>query len=149
MDTTPPHNGAKVALFLGDQLVSILRDDLPHIPHPNRWDLPGGGRERGESPFETMAREVQEELGLIIPAEAVLWERAFSSASVPTTWNAFFVAQMPAAAAADIVFGDEGQRWALFTYDAFIALPDVLHYYPDRLALWIKETGGLPAPPNF
>ena len=144
MDTTGPHNGAKVALFLGDQLVSILRDDFPHIPYPNQWDLPGGGREGDESPFETLAREVHEELGLIVPPEAVLWENPFMSLTQPEKWNAFFVAQMPASTVDNIVFGDEGQRWALVDMDAFIALPNRVPSYEVRLAKWVAETGGLP-----
>lgn len=144
MDTTGPHSGAKVVLFLGDQLVSILRDDFPHIHYPNLWDLPGGGREGDESPFETLAREVHEELGLILPPEAVLWESAFTSLTQPEKWNAFFVAQMPTSTVDDIVFGDEGQRWDLVDMDAFIALPNRVPSYEVRLAKWVAETGGLP-----
>ncbi|MDX8352610.1 NUDIX domain-containing protein [Cognatiyoonia sp. IB215182] len=143
MDTTQPHHGAKVALFLGDQLVSILRDDLPHISYPNLWDLPGGGREGDETTFETLSRELEEELGLVLPHAAVLWENSFQSLTAPEKWNAFFVAQMPADTVNDIVFGDEGQRWALFEMDAFIALPDRVPSYDVRLAKWVAETGGL------
>ena len=42
--------GAKLALFLGDHLVIILRDNIPNIPWPGRLDLPGGAREGNESP---------------------------------------------------------------------------------------------------
>lgn len=144
MDTTGPHSGAKVALFVEDQLVSILRDDLAHIPYPNLWDLPGGGREGDETTFETMARELHEELGLIITPEDVLWENAFLSLTEPSKWNAFFVAWMPAGAVDDIVFGDEGQRWGLFAMDQFVALRNRVPSYDVRLAKWVAETGGLP-----
>ena len=50
-------------LFCGDSLLTILRDDKASIPWPNMWELPGGGREEDESPFECVAREVYEELG--------------------------------------------------------------------------------------
>lgn len=143
MDTTGPHDGAKVALFLGDQIISILRDDLDHIPYPNLWDLPGGGRDRGETPFETVAREVQEELGLVLPASAFLWESAFPANDNPGKWVAFFVARLPAAAIHDVVFGDEGQRWALFDLDTFLDLPDRVPSYGARLKIWNEETGGL------
>lgn len=143
MDTTAPHHGAKVALFLGEQLVSILRDDFPHIHFPNLWDLPGGGREGNETTFQTMARELHEELGLVLPEDAVLWENAFQSLTAPEKWNAFFVAQMPASAVDSIVFGDEGQRWALFDLNAFVALPNRVPSYDIRLAKWVAETGGL------
>jgi 8-oxo-dGTP diphosphatase len=144
MDTTGPHDGAKVALFLGDRLVSILRDDLDHIPYPNLWDLPGGARDPGETPFQTVAREVGEELGLLLPAEAILWQAAFAANYAPGKWVGFFVAQLHAAAAHDIVFGNEGQRWALYGLEEFIALDDRVPSYGARLARWVAETGGLP-----
>lgn len=143
MDTTVPHDGAKVALFLGARLVSILRDDFDHIPYPNLWDLPGGARDPGEGPFQTVAREVQEELGLIMPRTAVLWESAFPANYHPGKWVAFFVAQLPAATAADITFGNEGQRWALYDLEEFLALPNRVPSYGARLHKWHAETGGL------
>jgi 8-oxo-dGTP diphosphatase len=142
MDTTGPHDGAKVALFLGDQLISILRDDFDHISYPNLWDLPGGGREGNETPFQTVARETHEELGLVLPETAVLWQSAFPANFNPNKWVAFFVAQLPASALDGVAFGDEGQRWALYDMEAFIALPDRVPSYGARLQRWIAETGG-------
>ena len=143
MRTTGQHDGAKVALFLGDRLVSILRDDRPDISYPNLWDLPGGGREGEETPFETAARELHEELGLILPQQAVLWQSAFPANGKADAWVGFFVAQLQAKAVGDIVFGEEGQRWALFSLDDFIALPDRVPSFGGRLKRWIEETGGL------
>ena len=145
MQMTGPHDGAKVALFLGDQVVSILRDDLEHIPYPNLWDLPGGARDPGERPFETVARETYEELGLVLPPSAVLWESAFPANYNPGKWVAFFVARLPEDVVQDIVFGDEGQRWALYDLDAFIDLPNRVPSYGARLQRWIIETGGFAA----
>ncbi|WP_342077696.1 NUDIX hydrolase [Yoonia sp. SS1-5] len=144
METTGHHQGAKVALFLGRKLVSILRDDLAHIHYPNLWDLPGGGREGDETPFQTVSRELHEELGLTLSEDAVLWQSAFRSSTDPRLWNAFFVAQMPAVMASRIVFGDEGQRWALFDLDTFVGLRDRVPSYGARLAAWQADTGGLP-----
>lgn len=142
METTGSHHGAKVALFLGDQLVCILRDDLPTIHYPNLWDFPGGGREGDESTFATAARELHEELGLVLRPDHVLWESAFPSLTEPDKWNAFFVAQLSTNAVHDIVFGDEGQRWALFTLDQFTALTDKVPSYVARLDKWQAATGG-------
>lgn len=135
--------GAKVALFLGDQLVVILRDDVPGIAWPGMWDLPGGGREGDETAFATMAREVEEELGLVVPQSAVLWQAEFAPQFDSDACVVFFVAQMMAATADRIVFGDEGQRWALMAPSAFVALPNVVPSYAARLARWRRETGGL------
>ncbi|WP_323776898.1 hypothetical protein [Leisingera sp.] len=37
-------SGAKLTLFLGRDLLVILRDDAPDILYPGHWDLLGGGR---------------------------------------------------------------------------------------------------------
>ena len=57
-------HGAKLALFLGADIVSILRDDIEQIPFPDYWDLPGGGREGSELPVECALRETHEEVGV-------------------------------------------------------------------------------------
>jgi 8-oxo-dGTP diphosphatase len=137
------HHGAKAALFLGDALLMILRDDKPDIPWPNLWDFPGGGREGDETPFETLAREVFEEVGLTVTPAEVLWQAQFPAAFDPTVRVAFFVIQLPARRADDIIFGDEGQRWALVSYDAFCKMKDVIPSYHARMQRWIDETGGL------
>jgi|GEM_PF-135535 len=143
MQKAGPHDGAKVALFLGDRLVSILRDDFAHIPYPSLWDLPGGGRDPGETPFETVARETEEEFGLILLGDAVLWESAFPANHDPGKWVGFFVARLPSVATSNIAFGNEGQRWALYGLNEFIALPNRVPSYGGRLRRWIAETGGI------
>ena len=67
--------GCKIALFCGDKLLTILRDDKENIPWPNMWELPGGGREGDESPFECAAREVFEELGIRLTKDCLVWRK--------------------------------------------------------------------------
>ena len=45
------------------QVLLMLRDNLPKLPCPNMWDLPGGHVEAGETPDACIAREIHEELG--------------------------------------------------------------------------------------
>ena len=133
--------GAKVALIIGDQLLVTLRDDFAHIPFPNVWDFPGGGRDPGETPLQTLHREVMEEVGLIIPDDAFVWQSRYPSTGDPTTWSWFFVAMVPAGFEQGIVFGDEGQGWQLLSLDAFFALKRVVPSIPHRLRDWLDDGG--------
>ena len=64
-------SGAKTAVFLGSQLLVIQRDDIPDIPWPGRWDLPGGGRE-GDERVEVVVRQSQVEV-LALEEGRCLW----------------------------------------------------------------------------
>lgn len=46
------------------KILLFLRDNKPTIPHPNKWDLLGGGVEKGETFEEAIIREMQEEMEL-------------------------------------------------------------------------------------
>ena len=131
--------GAKVALFLGQKLAVIQRDDFVGLPFAGFWDLPGGGRESSETPFECVARECKEELGLRLAPSDVVWSRRFVSTTtgIGTAW--YFVAHLPEAAVGRVVFGDEGQRWALITPDAFLAHPKAVPAFQERLQLYLAE----------
>lgn len=57
--------GAGILMLNGNnELLMLLRDDIPNIPYPNMWDIPGGKVEPGEIPEETVKREMMEEMGL-------------------------------------------------------------------------------------
>jgi 8-oxo-dGTP diphosphatase len=115
--------GAKLALFLGPRLLVYRRDDRPGLPWRGRWDLPGGGRERGESPLACVRRETYEEFGLILPPRALRYARRSPGRAGPV-W--FFAARLPAAWAGRIRFGDEGQFWRLVHLGTFLTAPDAI-----------------------
>ena len=133
--------GAKLALYLGDLLAVILRDDLPGLIFADHWDLPGGGRDGNEGPLTCALRECREELGLIVPPDAVLWRAAFPE---PAGVKWFFVARMPAAAADDVIFGEEGQRWALMSENTYVGHPKAVPAFQQRIKLWLSlgDKGG-------
>ena len=139
-----PFHGAKALLFIGDRLLTLLRDDDPAIQFPNHWDFPGGGREPGETGFQTLAREMHEEVGLDAHAAERLWARRLPAMHQPDAFVWFYVLRLPEGAEADVVFGDEGQGWTLMTPEAFLSLPNAVPSLVARLRLWLDETGGLP-----
>lgn len=126
--------GAKLALYLGDQLAVILRDATPGLIFADHWDLPGGGREGRETPQGCALRECHEELGLLVPKSAIVWGQSFPEEEA-VKW--FFVAQMPKAAVADVRFGNEGQRWRMIGEDEFINHDKTVPAFQQRLSLWV------------
>ena len=53
-------------IFVNDkkQVLLLLRDDKPDIPYPNMWDIPGGHVDDGETPEQSIVREMKEEMDL-------------------------------------------------------------------------------------
>jgi len=103
-------SGAKLALFIGADLLVIQRDDRPDIPWPGHWDLPGGGREGDETPEACALRETREEVGLVLQASDFVWARNYQRPR-GTVW--FFAAHLSSEASNLIRFGSEGQGWRL------------------------------------
>ena len=125
-----PFVGAKLALFVGDRIVVLLRDDRPDIPYPNHWDLPGGGREGFENGWACAVRETQEEVGLRIPDAAFRAGRYYPT-DAGGAW--FFRAQLPDSAESQIRFGNEGQAYALWTPKQYLEHPQAIPHFQDRL----------------
>ena len=141
--TAQDFHGAKVALFIGPRLVTILRDDIPGIPWPGWWDFPGGGRDGAETPFQTARRETREELGLDLTEDAILWQMHSTKSDDVAARVWFFVARLPASAEGGIVFGDAGQRHALRPLEEVLTMDRIVPNLPARLRLWLKD-GGTP-----
>lgn len=116
----PPFNGAKIALLCGSRIVAYLRDDKAGIAFPGLWDLPGGGREPGESPVECALREVEEEFGISIAQHRVHSLRRYGSDSPAGLDSYVCVAHVTPMEIERISFGDEGQRWRLMETSEFL-----------------------------
>ncbi len=134
-----PFDGAKLALFVGDRLAVILRDDRPDIPWPGYWDLPGGGREGEETPLACALRETREELGLGIDPSAVGWGKCFA---VDGRDRWFFAVHLPAEVSAQIRLGSEGQRWALMQPSAFLEHRKAVPSLKERLRIYLADVPG-------
>ncbi|MEP2534350.1 NUDIX hydrolase [Shimia sp.] len=137
-DKAQVFGGAKMALFVGARILTILRDDFDHIPWPGSWDFPGGGREEGESPLECVLRETQEEVGLIVPDGCIRWSRPYLSES-DRKW--FFAAHLPATCETEIALGSEGQCWELVSVDAFLSRDKAIPFLQTRLSDYLAGSG--------
>lgn len=128
--------GAKLALFIGAKLLVIRRDDRGDIPWPGYLDLPGGGKEPGESAEACVLRETFEEVGLVVRPDQLVWKRFYSQDPTPA-W--FFAAHLPAAAHADVVFGCEGQGWMLMDPQAYVAHDEAVPHFRLRVRDYLES----------
>ena len=130
--------GCTIALFCGDKLLTILRDDKSNIPYPNTWELPGGGREGDESPFECVAREVYEELGLHLTEDCLLWSKVYPSMLFEGKESVFLVGKLAQEQFDKIVFGDEGQGYKLMSTEEFLGSDKVVPQLQDRVRDYLE-----------
>ena len=131
--------GCKIALFCEDRILTILRDDKSNIPYPNTWELPGGGREGDESPFECAAREVYEELGIHLTEDCLLWSKVYPSMLFEGKESVFLVGKLTQEQFDKIVFGDEGQGYRLMSIEEFLSSDKVVPQLQDRVRDYIEE----------
>lgn len=131
--------GCKIALFCEDRILTILRDDKVSIPWPNMWELPGGGREGDESPFECAAREVYEELGIHLTEDCLLWSKVHPSMLFEGKESVFLVGKLDQEQFDKIVFGDEGQGYKLMGIDEFLGSDRVVPQLQDRVRDYLEE----------
>lgn len=153
-------HGAKVAFFVANwaasdgagsvhppkdqlrdsEILVYRRDNRPDIPFANLLDLPGGGRENGESGGVCIIRETLEEFGIAVtPDDLQLIYRG-------TNWREdgvsaaalFFVARLSPAQVENIRFGEEGQYWALMPVAEFLQSDQVVPH----LQLRVREYFG-------
>lgn len=131
--------GAKVTIFVGRRIITVLRDNKGTIPWPNHWEVPGGGREGFETPWDCASRETEEEIGIALSRQDMIWARAYQTGE-HTHW--FFVAKISEARASVMALRDEGQALALVDVDSFLANTQAVPRFQARLADWIAGVSG-------
>ena len=131
-------SGCKIALICDDKLLTILRDNISTIPWPNMWELPGGGREGEETPFECVQREVFEELGLKLEEADILWVKKYQGMLNPDKISIFMVGTITQEEFASIVFGDEGQAYQMMDVSQFLADDKVIPQLQDRMRGYLE-----------
>lgn len=132
--------GCKIALICDGRILTILRDDKPTIPWPNLWELPGGGREGDESPFECVAREVYEELSIQLLKDDIVWSWIYPSMLDENKKSVFLVGKLTQEQFDSIVFGDEGQSFKLMSIEEFLTLDQVVPQLQERVRDYVEES---------
>ncbi len=117
-------NGSKGLIFIGEKLLVYRRDEKPKN-YPLFLDLPGGGKEKNETPFDTFRREVKEEFGIEIAESDITYVRRYPSTIVEGEYAYFPVVHLPASAETLIHFGNEGLEYLLLPVDDFLNASDV------------------------
>lgn len=130
-------NGTKGLVFIRDKII-VYRRDTKTSSFPLQIDLPGGGREGKESPFETFKREVKEEFGVIVEKGDILFSKKYQSVLDPNK-EAFFMVTRPLnIEEKDIIFGDEGLEFLLMTPQDFLNLEDGVKRQQDKVAEYLR-----------
>ena len=132
--------GCKIALICDGQILTILRDDKEDIPWPNMWELPGGGREGNETPFECVAREVYEELSIQLSKADVIWFQIYPSMLDGNKKSVFLVGRLTQEQFESIIFGDEGQGYKLVSFEEFLTSDRVVSQLQERVRDYMEES---------
>ena len=138
LHTQMEFSGCKIALLCDDKLLTILRDDISTIPWPHMWELPGGGREDEETPFECVQREVFEELGLKLEEADIVWAKAYPGMLDPDKTSIFMVGTITQEDFASIAFGDEGQAYQMMDVSQFLSDKKVIPQLQSRLRDYLE-----------
>ncbi len=118
-------SGVKIALRCEGKLLMYLRDNKPGLFQANMWDFFGGGREGDETPFVCIARELREELGVILEPSDIVWQKTYPSQKDPKQIAYFMVGDIQKEQLDGVVL-TEGQRWALIPAEDFLVRADVI-----------------------
>jgi 8-oxo-dGTP diphosphatase len=118
---------AAIAIMERNGRFLVLRriDPEPQLHH--KWEFPGGGIEWGETPLETLKREMKEETGLIVQDATLLgihthvWDLPTERVQV------FLIVYCAQADSEEVVLSpEENDAYKWVTADEFLVLPDLL-----------------------
>lgn len=126
--------GVKAVVCRHGKILLILRDNNPAIAYPNKWNLPGGGIEDGETPEAAIRRELEEEINLIDSQLVYVGTTTYSDGSLVCR----YFCEVTDVQFSNIKLGDEGQRLGWFTPDEVMAMIKEDAYSP-YLAVYFEK----------
>lgn len=99
----------------GDTFLFTLRHD-PGSDYHNKWQIPGGGHEFGETPLQTLHREVREELGVEVEIIRLLPD---IQTKVRNTWQGIFITYLCKLKdeQAAVILNDEASEYKWLRYE--------------------------------
>ena len=116
--------GSKIAVVCGDTVLTYRRDDVPDIPFPGLWDLPGGESDPFETPESCALRELEEETGLSLERDRLTLGRAYPDHR-GTTW--FYLTTITEREARLMRFpAVEGSHWGFRPISEYLSRSDAV-----------------------
>ncbi len=132
------YHGAKALIYIDGKIIVIRRDNNT-IHYPLLVDIPGGRREEGESPFDTLKREVFEELGITLVPEDIIFSKRYPSVINPEV-EAYMMATRPLHITEDTIqFGNEGLEYFLITPHEYASLNDGVKPHQERVKEYLNK----------
>ncbi len=132
-----PRHGAVAVLVENAKFLVIRRSHL--VRAPNLLCFAGGTIERGESPYDAIVRELQEELSLASVAREHLWQSR-------TTWGTLleWVRVERSPDSDPIANPAEVAEWMWLSPDELLSHPDLLPSVPAFFSAWARGDLALP-----
>jgi len=134
----PNASGTKGLVFIGDKVLVYRRDENTS-DFPLCLDLPGGGIEDKESPYEAFERELKEEFDLNLKPEDVSYCRAYSAVVDNNKTGYFVVAKLPMSAEQQIKFGNEGLEYMLMTIEEYLSSKEAIPAFQKRIKDYLRN----------
>ncbi|MBI2065335.1 MAG: NUDIX domain-containing protein [Candidatus Yanofskybacteria bacterium] len=130
-----PYQGSSDAILIyNKKILLFLRDNIPNIADPDKWCLPGGSLELGESNYQALQRELKEEIN-IIPSDLNYVGHLVSPNN--KRYELYF-GKLTEEEAKNIHIGSEGQEIRFFSFDELADLK-----FTRSIAGIINEHAGL------
>jgi len=137
-DKTRNFHGVKGIVFIEGRML-VYRRDTKTDNFPLHIDLPGGGRESNESPFETYKREVKEEFGLEINEGEIVYAKQYMSVMDVSKESYFIVVKPMNIKESDIIFGDEGLEFFLMKPEEYLSLDDIIERHKVKVTDYLNS----------
>jgi 8-oxo-dGTP pyrophosphatase MutT (NUDIX family) len=133
-----PGNAVAAILTVEGSYLLQLRDSKRGIFFPSHWGCFGGGVEQGETLEASLARELEEELTLKVPSEAIRYFTRFDMdlafAGLAPIWRYFYEIDLEPDVISTLTL-KEGCEMRLFSPQAILGCTiDITPY--DSFALW-------------